>query len=222
MVQIKPTLAESLKKYFSKTLWTLDFSDTTVIKRFLGRTVKVTILSFRRFFDDRIVSRASELTYSTLFAIVPIMALIFAIAKGFGFENIMTNLLNRGYIGQSATIQYLTGFIDSYLEFAKSGAFIGIGLLFLFFSVFLLADGIETNMNMIWQIKRSRNLVRKITDYFSLILLLPVAIICLSGLSIFASSIMTRMDSFRLLGSFMQFLIKAMPYLLTGLVLTGF
>ena len=96
------------------------------------------------------------------------------------------------------------------------------GLLFLFFSVFLLADGIETNMNMIWQIKRSRNLVRKITDYFSLILLLPVAIICLSGLSIFASSIMTRMDSFRLLGSFMQFLIKAMPYLLTGLVLTGF
>lgn len=222
MVQIKPTLAESLKKYFSNTLWTLDFSETTFIKRFLGRTVKVTILSFRRFFDDRIVSRASELTYSTLFAIVPIMALIFAIAKGFGFENIMTNLLNRGYIGQSETIQYLTGFIDSYLEFAKSGAFIGIGLLFLFFSVFLLADGIETNMNMIWQIKRSRNLVRKITDYFSLILLLPVAIICLSGLSIFASSIMTRMDSFRLLGSFMQFLIKAMPYLLTGLVLTGF
>lgn len=63
---------------------------------------------------------------------------------------------------------------------------------------------------------------RKITDYFSLILLIPIGIICLCGLSVLASSILTRMQGFQLLGGFLKFLIKAMPFLLAGLILTGF
>ena len=63
---------------------------------------------------------------------------------------------------------------------------------------------------------------RKMTDYFSLILLIPIGIICLCGLSVLASSILTRMQGFQLLGGFLKFLIKAMPFLLAGLILTGF
>ncbi|MBO4268681.1 MAG: YihY/virulence factor BrkB family protein [Bacteroidaceae bacterium] len=213
---------ERLQQFLNKDIWSLDLSKQRPLRRAIGNSVKVIVIAIRTFIDDKVMTRAAALTYSTLFAIVPILALIFAIARGFGFENIVTGLLKNGIIDQNDTVDTVMKFIDQYLQYASSGAFIGIGLLFLLFSVFSLADGIETNLNSIWHVKKARGMGRKITDYFSLLLLIPIGIICLSGLSVLASSIITRMEGFLLLGGFLKFLIKAMPYLLAGLILTGF
>lgn len=213
---------EKLKRFFTRTIWSFDIDNASFLQRAVSNTAKVCVIAVRRFLDDKVMTKAAALTYSTLFAIVPILALIFAIARGFGFENIVTSLLENGIIGQNDTVDTITQFIDQYLEYAHTGAFIGIGLLFLLWSVYSLADGIEDNLNSIWQVKNSRKMSRKITDYFSLLLLIPIAIICLSGLSVLASSIMTRMQGFVLLGGFAKFIITALPYLVAGLILTGF
>lgn len=211
-----------VKDFFTRTIWSLDINDASFVHRALSNTTKVAVIAVRRFIDDRIIRRAADLTYSTLFAIIPILALIFAVARGFGFENIVEELLNKGIIGQNETVDTVMAFIDSYLKFTHNGLFVGIGLLILLWSVFALANGIEVNLNFIWKLKKTRKVTRKITDYFSLLLLIPIAIICLSGLSVLASGILTRTSGYQLLGGFVKFLIHAMPYLLAGFIFTGF
>lgn len=213
---------ERVKKFVTKDIWSFELYQKGPLRRAVANVVKVVVIAVRTFLDDKVMTKAAALTYSTLFAIVPILALIFAVARGFGFENIVTSLLQNGIIGENESLNAVMQFIDGYMQYVSSGAFIGIGLLFLLFSVYSLADGIESNLNAIWHVKKSRGMGRKITDYFSLILLIPIGIICLSGLSVLASSILSRMQGFQLLGGFVQFLVFALPYLVAGLIFTGF
>lgn len=213
---------ERVKKFVTKDIWSFELYQKGPLRRAVANVVKVVVIAVRTFLDDKVMTKAAALTYSTLFAIVPILALIFAVARGFGFENIVTSLLQNGIIGENESLNAVMQFIDGYMQYVSSGAFIGIGLLFLLFSVYSLADGIEGNLNAIWHVKQSRGMGRKITDYFSLILLIPIGIICLSGLSVLASSILSRMQGFQLLGGFVQFLVFALPYLVAGLIFTGF
>ncbi len=213
---------ERVKKFITKDIWSFELYQKGPMRRAVANVVKVVVIAVRTFLDDKVMTKAAALTYSTLFAIVPILALIFAVARGFGFENIVTSLLQNGIIGENESLNAVMQFIDGYMQYVSSGAFIGIGLLFLLFSVYSLADGIEGNLNAIWHVKQSRGMGRKITDYFSLILLIPIGIICLSGLSVLASSILSRMQGFQLLGGFVQFLVFALPYLVAGLIFTGF
>ena len=221
----KKTIKEFTKRvktFLTKDIWSFELYQKGPLRSAIGNTVKAIVIAIRTFIDDKVMTRAAALTYSTLFAIVPILALIFAIARGFGFENIVTSLLRNGLIGQNDNVDTVMKFIDQYMQYVSSGAFIGIGLLFLLFSVYSLADGIEGNLNAIWHVKKARGMGRKITDYFSLLLLIPIGIICLSGLSVLASSILKSMQGFQLLGGFVKFLINAIPYIVAGLILTGF
>ena len=212
-----------VKDFFTRKIWEQEIDERNILWRSLSNTSKVLVIAVRRFLDDRVIRRAADLTYSTMFALVPILALIFAIARGFGFENIVTGLFDKGLIGKNAEATIMQ-FIESYLQFAHGdkGLFVGIGLLILLWSVFALANGIEVNLNYIWQLKKTRKITRKITDYFSLVLLIPIAIICLSGLSVLASNILQSTERYELLGGFMKFLINAMPYLIAGFIFTGF
>ena len=215
-------LVEDFKEFVTKDIWSFDFYQKGPLRRAIGNTVKVVVIAVRTFLDDKVMTKAAALTYSTLFAIVPILALIFAVARGFGFENIVTGLIQKGLAEDNETLTSVMQFIDGYMQYVSSGAFIGLGLLFLLVSVYSLADGIETNLNGIWHVKQNRGMGRKITDYFSLILLIPIGIICLSGMSVLTSKILSRMEGFVLLGGFVQFLIIALPYLVAGFILTGF
>jgi len=218
----KEAFKERLRVFLTKDIWAFDLGQKGPLRRAIGNTVKVTVIAVRTFLDDKIMTRAAALTYSTLFAVVPILALIFAIARGFGFENIVNSLLENGLMKENESLSTVMQFIDGYMQYVSSGAFVGIGLLFLLWSVYSLADGIETNLNLIWHVKQARGLGRKITDYFSLVLLIPIGIICLSGLTVATRNILEGMEGYLLLGGFVQFLISAMPYLVAGLIFTGF
>ena len=89
---------ERLQKFLTKDIWTFEFYQKGPLRRFIGYTVKTMVIAVRTFIDDKVMTKAAALTYSTLFAIVPILALIFAVARGFGFENIVTGLLENGII----------------------------------------------------------------------------------------------------------------------------
>lgn len=214
---------ERVKKFVTKDIWSFELYQKGPLRRAVANVVKVAVIAVRTFLDEKVMTKAAALTYSTLFAIVPILALIFAVARGFGFENIVTGLLENGIMKENETVDTVMKFIDGYMQYVSSGAFIGIGLVFLLFSVYSLADNIEGNLNLIWQVKQSRSMSRKITDYFSLVILLPIGIILLSGTSMLADKIIARMAGFQLLGEFSKFLLKdALPYIISGLIFTGF
>ena len=67
-------------------IWQVSRDDVSPLVYLLYRILKKLILTIRFFTTKRVMSQAAALTYSTLLAIVPIMAVVFAIARGFGYN----------------------------------------------------------------------------------------------------------------------------------------
>jgi membrane protein len=79
--------------------------------------------------------RASSLTFYTLLSVVPVVAMFFGVAKGFGFEKRLENQLFERFPGQEEVLGQVINFANSLLEQTKGGLIAGVGLLVLFWSV---------------------------------------------------------------------------------------
>lgn len=217
------TMKEKIKQlihFLTRSLWRVTEDDVSRSRYKSYNLLKITIQTIKCFIKDRIWIRAAALSYTTLFSIIPILALLFAIAKGFGFSNLMEHLLRGGLIENGAVDMVMT-FIDNYLEYAKSGVFIGVGIAMLLWAIINLADSIESNMNTIWDVKKQRSYFRKLTDYMALFIVFPIIIILYAGISIFMTTIYQRLAEYFLISSFVHICIKMTPYILSGLIMTG-
>lgn len=182
---------------------------------------KIAYLAIRFFTKERVVNQASALTYSTLLAIVPIMAVIFAIARGFGYNRYIELWFRDAFSSQPQVAEVIIGFVNSYLVHTKSGIFLGVGLIFMLYTVMLLVNHIEIAFNEIWQVKRKRSIFRTVTDYFAMFFLFPIFIVISTGLSLFLATMADSMTDFLLLGSFVRKLIDMSPYILMSLLFIG-
>lgn len=205
--------------FLTDGIWKITEDEVTPFRRRIYSCIKIIYLSVNQFLNDRIQVRASALTYSTLLSIIPILAILFAIARGFGFDALMELQLKQGVASQQSEL--IISWINSYLEHAQSGIFIGIGLIMLLWTILILTDNIERSFNAIWQVKHPRTVFRKITDYFSMILLLPLLIVISSGLTIFMTTYIKSMDNFLVLTPILKFLVRLTPYALTWGMFTG-
>lgn len=208
-------------KFIMYDIWRITEGEVTRTKFSLYNIIKTIYLSINRFTKDRMANKAAALTYSTLLAIVPILAILFAIARGFGVDSLLESQFRTGFGGHTETTEAILSFVDSYLSQTKGGVFIGVGLIMLLWTVINLVNSIEITFNRIWEVKKARSMYRKITDYFSMLLLMPILIVISGGLSIFVSTMLKQIDDFVLLAPIMKFSIRLIPYLLTSLMFTG-
>ena len=208
-------------KFLTYDIWRITEDEVTRTKFSLYNIIKTIYLCINRFTKDRMANKASALTYSTLLAIVPILAILFAVARGFGFDNLMEHQFRNGFGGNIETTEAILSFVNSYLSQTKGGIFIGVGLVMLLWTVINLVSNIEITFNRIWEVKKARSMYRKITDYFSMFLLMPILIVVSGGLSLFMSTILKQMDDFVLLAPIMKFMIRLIPFVLTWLMFTG-
>ncbi len=152
------------------------------------RFVKIVNLTTKSFLSTDLQSTACALTYRLILALVPALALLFAIGRGFGFQNLLKSQLFNYFPSQRRALETALGFVDSYLAQASEGLFVGVGLVVLLWTLISLVGAVEDAFNNIWGIKHGRTLWRKITDYTAIFLILPVLMVCGSGLSAFMSS----------------------------------
>jgi membrane protein len=178
------------------------------------------ILAVRGFIDEDLNVKASALTYSILFAMIPTFAMIIAIAKGFGIEKLIRSSLQGTFFGQEDLIPQVMGFVERYLETTQGGLFIGIGLAVLFYSVMNFFMQVESAFNGIWKVKKSRSLIRQFTTYFSTILIIPVLIVLSSGLSIFINTAIAQSFLYDVLNPALRFGFKFAPYVINWIVFT--
>ncbi len=215
MTQIKD-YTKKITDFFSKHIWDPDFQGGKRY-RILGlRTVRVLYLSVKSYMDDQLAVRASALTYFTMLSIVPVLALGFGIAKGFGLEAILEDLIKNNLSGQEEVADYILEFTKSMVNTAKGGLVAGIGLGVLLWSVFRLLMNIENAFNVIWDVKAPRTYLRKFTDYFSLMLFAPIMIILSSSATVFVT---TQLSSLSDQSNMMDFvspafvmIVQTIPY----------
>ena len=176
---------QDIQRFLQYDLWRRTSHDTKGVKGIGLGVLKTIILVIRGFSSKQLNMTANALTYNLVFAVIPILAMILAIAKGFGFAEVIETNLGRSVLGETQLMPEVMGMIDRYLETAQGGTFIGIGLLILIWAVYSFFRNVEQAFNAVWGVKQSRSVVRQLTTYIAVLFLVPVLVIATSGVSLF-------------------------------------
>lgn len=207
-------MIQKIIRFFETDIWRISKDDLPPVKFLLVEILKKLVIAIRFFISKRVMTKASALTYSTLLAIVPILAVVFAIARGFGFNKYIEIWFRDAFESQPQIAEVIIGFVNSYLVHTKSGVFLGVGLLFMLYTVLMLVSNVEDAFNEIWQVTKPRSIFRTFTDYLAMFFCFPIIIIVTSGFSIFMATIADSMPDYLMLGPAIRFLIDMIPYLL--------
>ncbi len=174
------TTIKNISHFLNTKLWRLRIDKLNKKQSFFVKQLRIFMLAIKGFNEDNCLLKASALTYYTLFSIVPVIALIFAIAKGFGYQEDMKSQILLKFGDQQDVLMQVFDYADKMLANTRGGLIAGIGVIVLLWSVMKLLGSIEDSFNEIWEIKRERTWVRKITDYLSIMLVAPIFLL-LSG-----------------------------------------
>jgi len=203
-------------QFIKSDIWRLYARNLDRRKFYYINPLRILLLAIRRFAEDKCDLRASALTFYTLLSIVPVVAMAFGIAKGFGLEKMLETQLLAKFEGQPEIADRILGFARSLLENTKGGAIAGVGVAVLFWSVIKVLGNIESALNDIWGIPKARALGRKLTDYLSVMMLSPVLLIIASSVTLLVTTQITAMvEKLAFLGpagGVIIVLIKLLPY----------
>jgi membrane protein len=234
VVQVKKNLLHEIHDWISRAInfmtvdiWRIRLEDLPFGKSFLIKQLRVFILTVRGFDEDKCFFRASSLTFYTLLSIVPVMAMLFGVAKGFGFDTLLKNELRQLVAklpGQEEVLNKVIQYAESLLETTKGGVIAGIGLVLLFWSVIKVLSNIENSLNDIWEIKEPRTWGRKFSDYLAVMLISPTLILISSSATIFVTTQITQLTTkIELLGMISPLIylsFKLIPYVLVWILFT--
>lgn len=167
-----------------------------------------------RFYADDCYGKAASLSFYTLLSIVPLLAIAFGIAKGFGFEQLLEKEILETFSQQKEMAGKIVSWAKNALENAHGSLIAGIGVILLFWSALGLVGQLETALNYIWRVPFSRSLTKKLVDYLPLLIFGPIFLISTSSLSFFIISQIVKISV--ALGLYSHFLpvIYAIYYVL--------
>lgn len=219
-------MAELIKKvhdFLRRDLWHLDTEHLNRFRTWLVYLLKLIYATIKGFTENELTLRAMSLVYTTLLSIVPLLAFSVSILKAFGVvENQLEPFLNNfleplGEKGTDITSQILE-FINR-INFGVLGV---VGLLLLIYTSVSLIMKIEDSLNHIWNIKRGRNIIRRLSDYITILLIGPVLMFSAIGLtaSFESNAIVQKVLSIEPLGMLVLLGAKLIPFIFVFLVFT--
>lgn len=210
--------------FIKRDVWRMRLRDLPKKKSFLLRQLRTILLALRGFNEDKCQLRASALTFYSLLSIVPVMAMAFGVAKGFGFEKMLEKQLLDKFANQGEVLQQIIGFAQSMLNNTKGGVVAGIGVAVLFWTVIKVLGNIEQSFNDIWGIKQGRAIGRKFSDYLSLMLICPIMIILSSSITVFISTqlshIISQSEVLGVLAPLVFAIVKILPFAVIWILFT--
>lgn len=207
--------AIGLWDYVNTGIW----SDTR--RKWWINVLRTVNLSVNSFLNRDIQTQACAMTYRTMLAVVPALALLLAIGRGFGISQVLQDELYQLFPAQRVAIKYSINFVDSYLNQTSEGIFLGVGLVFLLWTMISLLGNVEDTFNYIWGQKNGRSIWRKITDYTAMMLILPILMICASGISLMLSSTLNAIFHFSFMTPLISAFLEGASVLVTWLFFTA-
>jgi len=223
MKSIKEWISGKIR-YITEDIWRIPLGELPKAKTFIIREIRILVLAFKGFREDKVQLRASALTFNTLLSIIPVAAIAFGIAQSFGFKERLEIEIRNALEGQEEVMNWILQTTENFLQSSSSGFIAGIGLVILLWSVMQVLNHIEKSFNHIWQIKKSRPWIRKFADYLSIMLVAPVFIVVSGSVTVYLNTKMSSISEQTLVLSTLKpalmFLLKMIPYIIMWLVLT--
>ncbi|HOW99757.1 MAG TPA: YihY/virulence factor BrkB family protein [Deltaproteobacteria bacterium] len=167
--------------FLKEGIWKVRLQDHRGSTRFLLRYLRIVLIAGERFSADRCTLWASSLTYYSVLSIVPVFALGFAVAKGFGLQQYLEKMVLEQFAGQEEVILRVVDFSRNLMERTSGGVIAGVGAIFLVWTVFQVLGSAERAFNTVWGVRKGRSPGRKLTDYLSIMLVSPLVIVASSS-----------------------------------------
>ena len=189
--KVKKTVSDS-HKFLNEDLWDVNLNILPGTRRFLLSVLRVGHMVVKGFITNRSGVQASAMTYFTLMALVPVLALMLSVSKGFRVQDRL--LQTVGIQFDSTTKEFLvlpdgplsdlpkpmTKMIKDVFLAVENTNFTTVGILgiaLLFWSVVKMMGRIEAIFNIIWGVGKSRGLIRKFSDYISVLVTFPILVL---------------------------------------------
>ncbi len=211
-------------KKLNHAIWYTPLAELSRRKSFFFKQMRIFFLAARGFSNDKVQLRASALTFYSMLSIIPAAAIAFAIAKGFGLDQNLEELITKEFKSHQEVLNWLLTNARNAIQQTKGGPIAGVGVIVLFWSVMSLLLHIESSFNHIWQISSSREWYRKFTDYLTIMLIAPVFMILSGSITVFVG---THLNDFMLQAPILEFfkpivslLIRFVPFVLSWITLT--
>ena len=213
--------------FFRIEIWEIRLKNLHPMKALVIKYLRIILLASRGFIRDNCQKTASVLTYYSLLNVVPVVAVAFAMAKGFGLEKLIEKqilqMAEKANWQADITTQIIS-FSHKILEQAKGGLIAGVGIVLLLWTVISIMGKIEESLNEIWEIKKSRTLIRKFSDYMAMMVFGPVLLIISSSATVLvASQAKVIVNKIAVLGVFSKvifLLLNLLPYVSIWVLLT--
>lgn len=174
--------------YLKVGIWRVDAGELPWTGRVAVGTLKILILTIRQLSEERLHLRVAGLTFYSLLSIVPVLAMLFGLAKGFGLDRLLEREILRRGQGQEEVVTKMIGFAHNLLETTQGGVVAGVGVAVLFWSVIKVFGSVEKGFNDVWGVAKDRPLLRKAADYLSLSVLCAVLLSVSSTLTVLITS----------------------------------
>ncbi len=187
---------EAIGAFLADDLWERELGSLTTFRAWLYKLTRVAYLTARGFHNDRCMLRASALTFMTGLSIVPLLAFVFAVAKGLGaYDSLLGDVilpmldqhLGSGDVaGGIESGSEVRGAIEQVLAMVQNTRVSSLGTFgaaILVYTIVKMLGSIEQTFNEIWGVHKSRSLLRKLSDYLSIIVVVPILLTSATALT---------------------------------------
>lgn len=166
-----------LKRFFKDDIWTLNHEELSRAKAQFVKYLKVMLITIRTFSSQKIGFQAVALSFFSTMSVVPFIAIAFAVTDGFGLADRLKGFLYAYFDNSQDTIDMVLGFAQNIINTAQSSA-MGLisALLFLWIVIWMMLS-VERVFNNVWQVQKSRNLIKRLTVIFAMLFLSPFILI---------------------------------------------
>ncbi len=205
---------KQIGQYLKTDIW----RQTSSVRRERGffhrvwyNALRTLIIVIRGFSSKQLNLTAAGLTSYLVFAIVPMLAMTLAVAKGFGFSDVIEHQLNASFLAETGIVPSIMAMVNRYLDTAQDGLFVGIGIIIMIWAIYQLFMNVEKAFNDIWDVRKSRSLLKQTVNYLSILLAIPILIIVSSGVDVIIQS---TLGSFSIFVDIRKWLIRLIQFMI--------
>jgi membrane protein len=207
---------ENLRRLLKRLIWDVHLDSAPWWKAVLLRSARICYALVRDLTAGHLTLRAASLVYTTLLALVPLLAVSFSVLKGFGVQNQIEPLLLDFLKPLGEKGVELSGRIIGFVNHMKVEVLGYLGLGLLMYTVISMIQKMESAFNHIWRVKQSRPLSQRFSGYLSVILIGPVLVFSALGVtaSLMTTGIVKELLAIEPFGGLLTAATKLLPYLL--------
>lgn len=189
-------MLKNIIKYVTEDIWRKhEYEYKSKKVRWAVRQFKVILFMFQGFGEHSIMARSAALSFYTLLAVVPVAALFFGISKGLGVEKVFNEYLYGQFPANAEVVDQFIEVAHGALQRTKGGIIASVGLVVLLWTAMKVFGNIESAFNRIWEVKKSRSIARKFSDYTALIFITPVLLTVSNSMILYVRSVLPLADS---------------------------